>query len=351
MYRAYKSTYECTSQVYSFFCPACVFCSIFMMEDSTVNDRSAVWVKRSILDIATSKSVVSTRNPILPGSPNGAGKEYDWVFAYMLTSNGCVQNLDIGDFTVLIEDETCPKHNGKTIHISKKKFHSQSFIFEDFIVNANVDNWINQQHLPPNDLMSLTHLNEPSVVRTLHKQFKNNAIYTTAGDILISLNPFHSRPELYNDEYMQKYMRNGGAKAKNSKACDKSDEQKQKPSHLPPHIFSIADRSYRSMMHAIESRKIVSQTQSVHNFEGNIGQSILISGDSGAGKTFCTKIILRYIAALSANKISNPMIHSDSTEILPSQSGSKIEQKGKVIIAGDIFILRGFKQMPHRGRL
>ena len=82
------------------------------------------------------------------------------------------------------------------------------------------------------------------------------------------------------------------------------------------------------MMQAIECKKVLSRTESGNTLEGNIGQSILISGDSGAGKTFCTKIILRYIAALSTNK--TPTIHSDSTGELTLQSGSKIEQKGKV---------------------
>jgi len=111
-----------------------------------------------------------------------------------------------------------------------------------------------------NNLMSIPHLNEPSLLEAINKRYNKNQIYTYTGKILISINPF-KQLDLYNDKLMLEYS-----------------HQKS----LPPHLYQITYNSYKNLT----------------NFQKN--QSILISGESGAGKTYGTKEIMKYIAQLSS---------------------------------------------------
>ncbi|XP_019258831.1 PREDICTED: myosin-15 [Nicotiana attenuata] len=108
------------------------------------------------------------------------------------------------------------------------------------------------------DMTKLTYLNEPGVLDNLQRRYALNEIYTYTGSILIAVNPFTKLPHLYNVHMMEQYK---GAPF----------------GELSPHVFAVADASYRAMM---------SENQS---------QSILVSGESGAGKTETTKLIMQYL--------------------------------------------------------
>ncbi|KAG8375766.1 hypothetical protein BUALT_Bualt10G0134400 [Buddleja alternifolia] len=108
------------------------------------------------------------------------------------------------------------------------------------------------------DMTKLTYLNEPGVLDNLQRRYALNEIYTYTGSILIAVNPFTKLPHLYNMHMMEQYK---GAPF----------------GELSPHVFAVADASYRAMMH-----------------EG-CSQSILVSGESGAGKTETTKLIMQYL--------------------------------------------------------
>ncbi|PHT48041.1 Myosin-1 [Capsicum baccatum] len=108
------------------------------------------------------------------------------------------------------------------------------------------------------DLMQLSYLNEPSVLYNLQYRYNRDMIYTKAGPVLVAVNPFKKVP-LYSNEYIEAYKR-------------KSIES--------PHVYAITDMAIREMV------------------RDEVNQSIIISGESGAGKTETAKIAMQYLAAL-----------------------------------------------------
>lgn len=110
-----------------------------------------------------------------------------------------------------------------------------------------------------NDMTKLSYLHEPAVLQNLSTRYELNKIYTYTGNILVAINPFQILPRLYDAQTMEQY--------KGARLGD-----------LSPHIFAIADVAYRAM---------ISQGKS---------NSILVSGESGAGKTETTKMLMRYLA-------------------------------------------------------
>ncbi|KAJ9702125.1 hypothetical protein PVL29_004049 [Vitis rotundifolia] len=115
-----------------------------------------------------------------------------------------------------------------------------------------------EDHGGVDDMTKLTYLNEPGVLYNLEIRYALNDIYTYTGSILIAVNPFTKLPHLYNVHMMEQYK---GAQF----------------GVLSPHVFAVADASYRAMMNEARS------------------QSILVSGESGAGKTETTKLIMQYL--------------------------------------------------------
>ncbi|KAF8964635.1 P-loop containing nucleoside triphosphate hydrolase protein [Flammula alnicola] len=131
------------------------------------------------------------------------------------------------------------------------------------------------------DLATLSHLNEPSVLHTIRNRYGQHSIYTYSGIVLIAVNPFQ-RVTLYGPEIIQAYSG-------------------RKRGELEPHLFAIAEDAYTAM------RK-----------EG-MGQTIIVSGESGAGKTESAKFIMRYLASVnppdSSNKPKTKFSLDDSSEI------------------------------------
>jgi myosin-5 len=125
------------------------------------------------------------------------------------------------------------------------------------------------------DLIRLTHLHEPAILHTLSSRFHRNIIYTSTGPILIAINPFKKLP-LYTDEVLARYEQYGVSKSHGIS-----------PPPLPPHAFVTADTAYRQMLDP--------PSDSMPR-----DQSILVSGESGAGKTVTAKIIMKYLAAIAA---------------------------------------------------
>ncbi|TFY67201.1 hypothetical protein EVJ58_g1777 [Rhodofomes roseus] len=111
------------------------------------------------------------------------------------------------------------------------------------------------------DLATLSHLNEPSVLHTIRMRYAQHSIYTYSGIVLIAMNPFQ-RVTLYGPEIIQAY--NG-----------------RRRGELEPHLFAIAEDAYTAMS------------------KDSMGQTIIVSGESGAGKTESAKYIMRYLASVN----------------------------------------------------
>ena len=181
--------------------------------------------------------------------------------------------------TITLHDaEFAPDHlQGVTVTLDPNPPFSSTPV----LLMANAWWQYNNHHdtaLPPDDLTSLTHLHEPAVVYCLQRRYQQNFIYTYTGKILLALNPFRPCPELYGNQVMKQYTTS-------------NDSMGERP---PPHIYAVAQDAYTSMMRAM-------QCQGNHDDKNN--QSILVSGESGAGKTVTTKIIMQYLATLSRSHV------------------------------------------------
>ncbi len=149
----------------------------------------------------------------------------------------------------------------------------------------------------PQDLTNLTHLHEPAVVYCLRSRYAMDEIYTSTGPILLALNPFKDLRGIYSDDLMRKYCERGQGMFGSSVSVKKKRNSTASTDDLSPHVYAVADNAYRSMMRQIEDNN--GDEEAI-----NTDQSILVSGESGAGKTVTTKIIMKYLASLSKRSSS-----------------------------------------------
>lgn len=117
------------------------------------------------------------------------------------------------------------------------------------------------------DLSDLSYLNEPSVLHNLITRYNHGYIYTYSGLFLIAINPYRDL-NIYNSKYISKYFNN-------------------KKSDVEPHIYGVANEAYINMINNKEN------------------QSILITGESGAGKTENTKRVIIYLSSISRSLNNN----------------------------------------------
>ncbi|KAL7983477.1 hypothetical protein Chor_000353 [Crotalus horridus] len=150
-----------------------------------------------------------------------------------------------------------------------------------------------QQMNPPKfdmieDMAMLTHLNEASVLYNLYRRYSNWMIYTYSGLFCVTINPYKWLP-VYKTEVVAAY-------------------KGKRRSEAPPHIFSIADNAYHDMLRNREN------------------QSMLITGESGAGKTVNTKRVIQYFATVAA--IGEPGKKSGNLEDQIIQANPALEAFG-----------------------
>ena len=150
--------------------------------------------------------------------------------------------------------------------ILKKNENTFKIKIEDKIIEIpHSETWtFNGNHIDnTNNLIHIPHLNEPSILNGVKLRFLENQIYTWTGDILISVNPFQDLG-LYSLDHQI----------------------------TGPHIYRIADKAYSNLPR---------------------NQTILISGESGAGKTHATREIMKYIEKGQGNRLvsyTNPVLEA-----------------------------------------
>lgn len=165
------------------------------------------------------------------------------------------------------------------------------------------------------DLIGLTHLHEPAILHALRLRYEADIIYTATGPILIAVNPFKPM-NLYSPQIMDQYRLQGeqglpsaDAQLSPSKLSrfttpfKKSKKQQEQQARLPPHVYQTTDDAYRQMLRGLENTALMARPDSQNRSRGApANQSILVSGESGAGKTVTTKIVLNYFAMLSQKR-------------------------------------------------
>ncbi|KAM7400316.1 hypothetical protein PAMA_004827 [Pampus argenteus] len=159
----------------------------------------------------------------------------------------------------MLEDGDCPLDRVLLWPQGAQKWHPESHGYY-FILQLQQLNQTSREEY--DDLCNLPAVTEDSILEALRKRFCKHKIYTYASNILIAINPNKFLPVYYNPKYIKMY-------------------ENQPLGKLSPHIFAIADVAYRAMQNR------------------QVNQCIVISGESGSGKTESSSYLIHCLTALS----------------------------------------------------
>ncbi|KAM9209760.1 unconventional myosin-XIX isoform 2-T2 [Dugong dugon] len=120
------------------------------------------------------------------------------------------------------------------------------------------------------DLTKVNPVTLETVLRCLQARYMTDTFYTNAGCTLVALNPFKLVPQLYSPELMREY------------------HTAPQPQKLKPHVFTVGEQTYRNVKSLIEP----------------VNQSIVVSGESGAGKTWTSRCLMKFYAVVASSPTS-----------------------------------------------
>ncbi|KAI1732396.1 myosin head (motor domain) domain-containing protein [Ditylenchus destructor] len=254
--------------------------------------------------------VVLTQNNNQNRLPNGAPRPVNGVDTRQQNSNGDATNADLDYLKVktqsiadpLIQAEWAkkrlvwvPHEKEGFVAASIKEEMGEAWVVEIIETGQRVkcskDDC--QKMNPPRfdkveDMADLTCLNEASVLHNLKERYFSDLIYTYSGLFCVVVNPYKRLP-IYSDTIV--------------------DAFKGKKRHeRPPHIFAIADKSYRAMLQDHED------------------QSILCTGESGAGKTENTKKVIQYLA-----HVAGATRHNQTTKMVASPARTPQQDQANLV--------------------
>merc|ERR1719242_525832 len=151
------------------------------------------------------------------------------------------------------------KARGEEVEVEIQETSNKMFVPRDDLQKMNPPKYDKQE-----DMADLTCLNEASVLHNIKERYYSGLIYTYSGLFCVVVNPYKRLP-IYTEKIIEIY-------------------KGKKRHEVPPHVFAITDIAYRSMLQDRED------------------QSILCTGESGAGKTENTKKVIQYLAYVAASK-------------------------------------------------
>merc|ERR1719419_1227141 len=151
------------------------------------------------------------------------------------------------------------KARGEEVEVEIQETSKKIQVSRDDIQKMNPPKYDKQE-----DMADLTCLNEASVLHNIKERYYSGLIYTYSGLFCVVVNPYKRLP-IYTEKIIEIY-------------------KGKKRHEVPPHVFAITDIAYRSMLQDRED------------------QSILCTGESGAGKTENTKKVIQYLAYVAASK-------------------------------------------------
>merc|ERR1719232_715461 len=151
------------------------------------------------------------------------------------------------------------KAQGDDVEVEIVETSKRMLVSKDDMQKMNPPKYDKQE-----DMADLTCLNEASVLHNIKERYFSGLIYTYSGLFCVVVNPYKRLP-IYTEKIIEIY-------------------KGKKRHEVPPHVFAITDIAYRSMLQDRED------------------QSILCTGESGAGKTENTKKVIQYLAYVAASK-------------------------------------------------
>jgi len=182
------------------------------------------------------------------------------------------------------------KNLGDDVEVEICETSKREMVSKDDIQKMNPPKFDKQE-----DMADLTCLNEASVLHNVKERYYSGLIYTYSGLFCVVVNPYARLP-IYTEKIVELY-------------------KGKKRLEVPPHVFAITDTAYRSMLQDRED------------------QSILCTGESGAGKTENTKKVIQYLAHVAASKPkSSSSSHTPSTDSPSFLVGKEAE----LVFAGEL---------------
>uniref|UniRef100_A0A7S3PR52 Myosin motor domain-containing protein n=1 Tax=Aplanochytrium stocchinoi TaxID=215587 RepID=A0A7S3PR52_9STRA len=162
-----------------------------------------------------------------------------------------------------------------------------------------------------NDMVLIDHVDENKILDCLENHHKHSEIYTYIGPVLISVNPYQNIKGLYGDSMIKKFV------------TKKNYENK-------PHVYAIAETAYRNMVENLQN------------------ECVVITGESGSGKTEAAKKVMEYVAAMSSKSKevqrvkarlleSNPLLESfGNAKTVRNDNSSRFGKYMEILfLAGD----------------